>query len=100
MKLDSYLRYRVVAVEVECEACERGYRLNPDGLHYDDERGGRTWGICRKRTTPEQYRWLDRATNQPLTYKDGSEARFDGLDEAIDAFVDSKLRAERNEVLV
>lgn len=34
--------------ELECEACQRGCRLNPDGLHYDDERGGRTWGVCRR----------------------------------------------------
>lgn len=48
----------------------------------------------------EQYHWLDRATNQPLTYKDGSEARFGSLDEAISTFVDGRLSAERNEVLV
>lgn len=35
---------------VVCEACEQGYRLAKDGLHYDDERGGATWGVCRKVT--------------------------------------------------
>jgi hypothetical protein len=47
----------------------------------------------------ERYHWIDRATNQPLTYKDGSGARFVGLDEAIAAFIDGKLSADRNEVL-
>lgn len=104
MTLDSNLRYRVVAVEVECEACERGYRLNPDGLHYNDARGGATWGVCRKKVAAinddYEYHWLDRATNQPLTYKDGSEARFGSLDDAISAFIDGRLSVERNEVIV
>lgn len=43
--------------------------------------------------------WLDRATNQPLTYKDGSEAQWAALDEAIDAFVEGRLTVERNEVM-
>lgn len=62
-KLDSNLRYRVVAVG-------------------------------------EKYHWLDRATQQPLTYKDGSEAQWPTLDEAIAAFIDGQLSAECNEVLV
>lgn len=33
-----------------CEACEQGFRLAPDGIHYDDARGGWTWGVCRKVT--------------------------------------------------
>lgn len=36
------------SAEVNCEACERGYRLAGDGLHYDDEHGGATWGVCRR----------------------------------------------------
>ena len=39
---------------VDCEACEAGYRLAPDGLHYNDARGGGTWGVCRK-LTPKQH---------------------------------------------
>lgn len=38
-------------VNEPCEACERNYRLAVDGLHYDDERGGATWGVCRKVTS-------------------------------------------------
>jgi len=33
---------------VTCEACDAGFRLNPDGLHYNDSRNGATWGVCRK----------------------------------------------------
>lgn len=33
---------------ITCEACEAGYRLAVDGLHYDDDGGGWTWGVCRK----------------------------------------------------
>lgn len=29
-----------------CEACEDGYRLALDGIHYDHN--GSTWGVCRK----------------------------------------------------
>jgi hypothetical protein len=36
------------ADEPTCEACESGMRLTPDHLHYDDARGGATWGVCRK----------------------------------------------------
>ncbi len=45
------------------------------------------------------YHWLDRKTNQPLSYKNGDAAQFKTLDEAIDAFVNGKLSAERNEPL-
>lgn len=61
-KLDSNLRYRVVAVG-------------------------------------EKYHWLDRATQQSLTYKDGSEAQFADLDSAIQVFIDGELTVECNEVL-
>jgi hypothetical protein len=47
----------------------------------------------------ERYHWLDRKTNQPLTYKNGDEAQFDSLDEAIDAFLSGRLSAEQNEEL-
>lgn len=47
----------------------------------------------------DKYHWLDRVTSEPLTYRDGSVAQFDGLDEAIAAFIDGKLSAERNEVM-
>lgn len=33
---------------VKCEACDAGMRLAPDGIHYDESRGGVTWGVCRK----------------------------------------------------
>lgn len=29
-----------------CEACDAGYPLAPDGLHYDPR--DVTWGVCRK----------------------------------------------------
>jgi hypothetical protein len=47
----------------------------------------------------DRYHWIDRRTNQPVTFKDGSEARFDGLDEAVRAFIDGKLSVEKNEVI-
>lgn len=47
----------------------------------------------------EQYHWLDRANNQPLTYKDGHQARFNTLDDAIHAFIRQELSAEMNEEL-
>lgn len=47
----------------------------------------------------DRYHWLDRKTNLPLTYKNGDEAQFDGLDDAIGAFLDGLLSAERNEEL-
>lgn len=63
-KLDSNLRYRVVAI-------------NGD--------------VAKLLSGPCPRYWLDRATNQPLTYKDGSEARWSTLDEAIDAFTERRL---------
>ena len=103
MKLDSNLRYRVVAVEVNCEACDQGYRLNPDGLHYNHNLNDSTWGVCRRVVAAlnddHEYHWLDRATNRPLIYANGDEARFNSLDEAIQAFIDGRLSASRNEVL-
>lgn len=32
--------------DVKCEACDAGYRLTADGLHYDHKDW--TWGVCRK----------------------------------------------------
>lgn len=31
-----------------CEACDAGFRLAGDGVHYDDAKGGWTWGVCRR----------------------------------------------------
>lgn len=31
---------------VNCEACDAGYRLADDGIHYDARDA--TWGVCRK----------------------------------------------------
>lgn len=47
----------------------------------------------------DKFHWLDRKTNQPLTYRDGQAAQFDDLDAAIAAFVEGELSVERNEVL-
>lgn len=69
---DSNLRYRVVAVNGDAAKLLSG---------------------------PCPCYWLDRKTQQPLTYKDGSEAQWSSLDEAIDAFIEGKLSAERNEVM-
>lgn len=100
MKPDSNLRYRVVGV---------GWDLTQPqslrGASCGHTWKGFVWGTCprcgdKPAEVAGQYYWLDRKTNQPLTYKDGSEARFDGLDEAITAFVDGELSAKRNEVLV
>jgi hypothetical protein len=44
-----------------CEACARGYRLTPDGLHYDDDGGGGTWGICRTQVLRSERAELARA---------------------------------------
>lgn len=33
--------------DVHCDACDAGYRLADTGIHYDDERGGDAWGVCR-----------------------------------------------------
>jgi len=32
---------------MSCEACGWGLRRVADGMHYDDARGGATWGVCR-----------------------------------------------------
>jgi hypothetical protein len=47
----------------------------------------------------QRYHWLDRKTNQPLTMKNGDEAQFNSLDEAIDAFIKGELSAQQNEHL-
>lgn len=73
MTLDSNLRYRVVAINGDWAKLVSG---------------------------PCPCYWLDRATQQPLTYKDGSEARWTSLDEAIEAFVEGRLTVEMNEVMV
>lgn len=36
------------ASAVQCEACDAGYRLGRNGVHYDDAHGGSTWGVCQK----------------------------------------------------
>lgn len=71
-KLNSNLRYRVVAVNGDAAKLLSG---------------------------PCPCYWLDRKTRQPLTYKDGSEARWTTLDDAIDAFVEGRLEVEGNELL-
>lgn len=45
------------------------------------------------------YCWLDRATDQMLPYKNGDEAQFNSLDDAVDAFINKQLTVERNEVM-
>lgn len=70
--LDSNLRYRVVAINGDAAQLLSG---------------------------PCPCYWLDRKTQQPLTYKDGGEAQWPTLDEAIDAFVEGKLSVEKNEAL-
>lgn len=72
MTPDNNLRYRVVAVRGDAAKLLRG---------------------------PCPCYWLDRKTNQPLTYKNGDKAQFKDLDEAIAAFVDGRLSAEINEVM-
>jgi hypothetical protein len=47
----------------------------------------------------DKYHWIDRINNQSLTYENGEAAQFDSLDDAIDAFVDGKLTAKKNEVI-
>lgn len=39
-----------------CRGCLAGYRLGDDHLHYDDARGGATWGVCE--------RWAARVTRE------------------------------------
>ena len=62
--------------ESRCEACEAGYRLVADGIHYDDARGGWTWGLCRKLTPfpATNYNAVhDYVTPTLLWVKDGEE---------------------------
>jgi hypothetical protein len=41
--------WRHVVPLVRCEACEAKYPRQPDYLHYySEEKGGATWGVCRK----------------------------------------------------
>lgn len=47
----------------------------------------------------DKYHWIDRTANKPVTYENGDEARFDSLDEAVDAFIDGKLTVKQNEVM-
>jgi hypothetical protein len=101
MTLNSNLRYRVVGVNLDLS------KPRPlKGLSCGHTWTGFAWGKCPRcgdvaaGNSGDKYHWLDRKTNEPLAYKDGSEAQFDSLDEAISAFVDGKLSAERNEVLV
>lgn len=99
MKPDSNLRYRVVGVDWDATKPQ-----SLKGVSCGHTWKGFVWGRCPRcgdvAEVRGQYHWLDRKTNQPLTYKDGSEARFDDLDEAIAAFIKGQLSAERNEVLV
>jgi hypothetical protein len=100
MTLDSNLRYRVVGVDFDLSK-PRAQR----GLSCDHTWTGFAWGKCPRcgdvaaENSGDKYHWLDRKTQQPLTYKNGDEAQFDSLDEAIDAFVKGRLTVERNEVL-
>lgn len=45
------------------------------------------------------YRWLDRKTNDFLMYRDGNDALFNSLDDAISAFVNGMLTVDQNEHL-
>jgi hypothetical protein len=45
----------------------------------------------------DNYHWLDRATNEPVTYENGDTAQFPTLDEAIATFIDGKLAVKMNE---
>lgn len=47
----------------------------------------------------EQYHWLDRKTNHAVPYENGQPARFNSLDEAIDAFIQGKLVVKQNVIL-
>lgn len=98
--LDSNLRYRVVGVDFDIS------QSRPlKGASCGHTWKGLAWATCPRcgdtavSVTNDRYHWLDRKTKLPLTYKDGSEAQFDSLDEAIDAFVQGRLSAERNEEL-
>lgn len=81
---------------MSCEACAAKMRRTPDGLHYDDARGGATWGVCRtvvaKTQIAEQLRLVwnargaaDIAKVEATLYADGtSRTGFDKmLDQAI-----------------
>lgn len=100
MTLDSNLRYRVVGVDWDLSR-PRAQR----GLSCGHTWTGFAWGKCPRcgdvaaENSGEQYHWIDRKTKEPLTYKDGSEARFESLDEAISAFIDGRLSVNKNEVL-
>lgn len=99
MKLDSNLRYRVVGV---------GWDLTQPqslkGVSCGHTWKGFVWGTCprcgdKPAKVTDRYHWLDRKTKQSVPYKNGEEAQFDGLDEAIAAFIEGRLTVERNEVL-
>lgn len=99
MTLDSNLRYRVVGVNRDM-AKPRSLK----GLLCGHTWTGFAWSTCprcgdRPAEIDDRYHWLDRKTDKPLTYKNGNEAQFNSLDEAIDAFVEGKLSVDRNEVL-
>lgn len=100
MKLDSDLRYRVVGVDFDISK-PRPLKGRSCGHTWT----GFAWGKCPRcgdiaaEASGDRYHWLDRATNQPLTYKDGREAQWETLDEAITAFINKRLAVERNEVM-
>lgn len=56
--ITNIIRRHVQLPSVTCEACDAGYRLVTEGLgaglHYDDKRGGQTWGVCRKVTAAQR----------------------------------------------
>lgn len=98
MKLDSNLRYRVVGVDWDIS------KPRPmTGQSCGHTWKGFAWGNCPRcgdiPVENDRYHWLDRATNKPLTYKNGSEAQFGSLDEAITAFINGELEATVNEAL-
>lgn len=99
MTLNSNLRYRVVGIGWDL-AQPQSLR----GVSCGHTWKGFAWGICprcgdKPAEVVGKYHWLDRRTKQPVPYKSGDAAQFDSLDEAISAFVEGKLTAERNEVL-
>jgi hypothetical protein len=47
----------------------------------------------------DYYHWTDRKTGQAVPYENGDEARFNSLDEAVDAFIQGKLAVKKNEVM-
>jgi hypothetical protein len=54
--------------DVQCEACESGFRRASDGLHYDDAHGGATWGQCRKITEAYHRERLATAQTRSLSH--------------------------------